>query len=157
MHPYPHIYEVSACGGQSGSVAVESAGLPKLDTAPPPEFGGPEGVWSPETLLCAAVADCFVLTFRSVGRAAKLEWVKLECRVEGTLERRDGVTQFTHFLTTATLTVPGGADAARARSLLERAEHACLVSNSLRAERVLRTEVVTIARAESPSAELFIP
>jgi organic hydroperoxide reductase OsmC/OhrA len=121
---------------------VASPGLPSLETAPPPEFDGPGGVWSPETLLCAAVADCFILTFRAVSRAAAFPWSKLECRVEGTLERVSGGSQFTRFATHATLTVPAGADAAKARSLLERAEHGCLIANSLRGERTLEALVI---------------
>ncbi len=143
MHPYPHTYRVSANGRATGDVAVASPSLPELKTAPPPEFDGPGGVWSPETLLCAAVADCFILTFRGLSRAARFEWLDLECQVEGTLERSDGVSQFTRYATVAKLTVPAGADIAKARSLLERAEHTCLVSNSLRGERTLQVEVVT--------------
>ena len=153
MHPYPHVYDVSATGVERGPVAVSAHGLAVLETTPPPQFEGPEGFWSPETLLCAAVADCFVLTFRGIARAARMEWVKLDCHVAGTLERRDGVAQFTRFVTAATLTVPDDVEPDRARALLERAEHACLVANSLRAERVLRTEVLAVARAPAHSTE----
>jgi organic hydroperoxide reductase OsmC/OhrA len=123
-------------------VTVASPQLPDIETAPPPEFDGPGGIWSPESLLCAAVADCFILTFRAVSRAAKLEWVKLECRVEGTLERVESQAQFTRYATFATLTVATGSDAAKARALLERAEHSCLISNSLRGVRTLESEIV---------------
>jgi organic hydroperoxide reductase OsmC/OhrA len=116
-----------------------------LQTAPPPEFDGPGGLWSPETLLCAAVADCFILTFRALARAARFEWIEVECAVEGTLERHEGVSQFTRYATTAKLTVPASADVAKAHSLLERAEKTCLVSNSLRGTRTLQAEVVTTA------------
>lgn len=143
MHPYPHTYRVSAAGQTLGEVSVTSPSLPQLETAPPPEFDGPGGLWSPETLLCAAVADCLILTFRGVSRAARFEWLNLECSVEGTLERQDGATQFTRYVTTAKLTVPAGADVAKAHALLERAEQVCLVSNSLRGARTLRAEVVT--------------
>lgn len=146
MHPYPHVYRVSATGAPEGVVTVASPQLPNIETAPPPEFDGPGGVWSPESLLCAAVADCFILTFRGVSRAARLEWLKLECRVEGTLERLEGVAQFTRYTTFATLAVPAGADVAKAHALLERAEHACLVSNSLRGSRTLEAEVVPSAQ-----------
>ena len=122
-------------------VQVASPNLPELETAPPPEFDGPGGIWSPENLLCAAVADCFILTFRAVSRAAKFEWVKLECRVEGTLERVDGQSQFTRFASHATLSVPAAADQDKARALLERAEHGCLIANSLRGTRTLETRV----------------
>ncbi|MEO8061580.1 MAG: OsmC family protein [Pseudomonadota bacterium] len=143
MHPYPHLYRASASGAPAGSVIVSSPQLPNLETAPPPEFDGPGGIWSPESLLCAAVADCFILTFRAVSRASKLEWLKLECRVEGVLERVDGISQFTRYTTLATLQVPPDADTAKARALLERAEHGCLISNSLRGNRTLEVEVVT--------------
>src|SRR5256884_5018356 len=114
-----------------------------IKTAPPPEFDGPGGVWSPESLLCAAVADCFILTFRGLSRAARLDWLKLECRTEGTLERVEDVSQFTRYATFATLTVPAGSDVTKARTMLERAEHSCLISNSLRGVRTLEAEVDT--------------
>ena len=143
MHPYPHVYRVSAAGTEAGTVKVSSPQLPDLATAPPPEFAGPGGFWSPENLLCAAIADCFVLTFRGVSRAARFEWLNLECRVEGTLERAEGESRFTRYMTFATLTVSEGSDVAKARGLLARAEHSCLVSNSLRGTRALESQVVT--------------
>ena len=142
MHPYPHVYTAAASGRQEGSVALTSAGLPEIASAPPPEFDGPGGVWSPETLLCASLADCFVLSFRAVARASKLEWSELACRVEGVLERVDGVTQFTKFTTFASLVLPAGSAAETARRLLDKAEHVCLISNSVRGERTLLAEVV---------------
>ena len=61
---------MNASAAPAGSVDVTSAGLPDLATAPPVEFEGPGDAWSPETLLCAALVDCFILTFRAVARAA---------------------------------------------------------------------------------------
>ena len=143
MHPYPHRYFASSAGRAAGSVTISAPGLPAIETAAPPQFGGPAGVWSPETLLTAAVADCFILTFRAVARAAHFDWIALDCRVEGTLERSDGRSRFTRFATTARLTVPRSADASEANRLLERAEHDCLIANSLSAERSLSIEVIT--------------
>jgi organic hydroperoxide reductase OsmC/OhrA len=74
VHPYPHTYLAAAAGRDCGPVTVTSAQLPSLDTAPPPEFDGPRGAWSPETLLCASLADCFILTFRAVARAARVSF-----------------------------------------------------------------------------------
>ena len=142
MHPYPHVYRVSATGSQAGLVTVASPGLPDIETAPPPEFDGPGGTWSPENLLCAALADCFILTFRGISRVARMEWLKLDCRVEGTLERVDGSAWFTRYTTFATLKVPAGTDVAKAGALLERAEKSCLISNSLRGVRTLEAEVI---------------
>jgi len=145
LHPYPHLYRVSAAGAPAGSVTIASPQLPDIESAPPPEFDGPGGIWSPESLLCAAVADCFILTFRSVSRAAKFEWLKIECRVEGTLERVENQAQFTRYASFATLTVAKGSDVAKARTLLERAEHSCLISNSLRGVRTLESQIVEMS------------
>ena len=142
MHPYPHVYTAAASGRKEGTVALASAGLPEIASAPPPEFDGPGGVWSPETLLCASLADCFVLSFRALARASKLDWSELACRVEGVLERVEGVAQFTKFTTFASLVVPAGAAAETARRLLEKAEHVCLISNSLCGKRTLTADVV---------------
>lgn len=142
MHPYPHLYTVQASAAPEGVVPVSSPGLPVLSTAPPAEFDGPGDLWSPETLLCAAVADCFLLSFRGVARAAKFAWNSLECSVEGTLNRIEGKTHFTHIVVKATLRVPAGSDEEKALRYLERAEHVCLISNSLVAERRLEVAVV---------------
>jgi organic hydroperoxide reductase OsmC/OhrA len=143
MHPYPHLYLVQASATPEGDVPVASAGLPTLVTAPPAEFDGPGDRWSPETLLCAAVADCFLLSFRGVARANKFEWRSLECEVEGTLDRLEGKTRFTQMVVRARLRAAAGTDEAKAVQLMERAEHVCLISNSLVAERRVEATVVT--------------
>jgi organic hydroperoxide reductase OsmC/OhrA len=141
MHPYPHHYSVQATATTEGDVPVSSAGLPVLATAPPAEFDGPGDRWSPETLLCAAVADCFLLSFRSVARASKLPWTSLRCEVRGTLDRVEGKTRFTRIDVEAALTAPEGTDRDKATKAMERAEHVCLISNSLVAERHLTATV----------------
>jgi organic hydroperoxide reductase OsmC/OhrA len=142
MHPYPHHYTVHAAGEPTGDVPLNAAGLPAIPTAPPAEFDGPGDRWSPETLLCGAVADCFVLSFRAVARASKLDWLSLEARVEAKLDRVDGRTFFTELVVHATLRVPVGTDQERATKLMEKAEHVCLISNSLVAQRRLHPTVI---------------
>lgn len=142
MHAYPHRYQVRVGATPEGEVSLGGDGLPELASMPPPEFDGPGGYWSPETMLVAAVADCFVLSFRSVARASRLEWSELTAEVVGLLERSEGVARFTRFDTHAELVVPAGTDPARARLLMEKAEKICLVSNSLSAARHLQCEVI---------------
>ena len=142
MHPLPHRYTVSAVASTTGHVQLGSPGLPSLESAPPTEFDGPGDRWSPETLLTAALADCFVLSFRAVASASRFAWTQLECRAEGTLDRIERVTQFTAFTVHARLTLPAGADQERARKLLEKAEQVCLISSSLKAGKHLEIELI---------------
>lgn len=142
MDPYPHRYHVAAAARPESLVELTSPGLEPLRSAPPKEFGGPGDRWSPETLLVGAVADCFVLSFRAVARASKFEWHALDVNVEGKLDRVEGKTRFTEYHVHATLKVPAGTDQALATKLLEKAEHVCLISNSLVGERHLHPTVL---------------
>lgn len=143
MHPFPHHYRVNAEGSTAGTVRVSSQGLATLETSAPPEFDGPEGHWSPETLLAGAVANCYVLSFRAVARASKLEWESLDVDVDGVLERVEGVTRFTRFVISARLCLAEGASETLAGTVLEKSKKVCLVTNSLQAECVLQPEVLT--------------
>ncbi len=141
MQGYPHHYLASAAGGDQGSVIVSGKGLPDLDTQSPPQFGGPEGVWSPETMLSASVANCFILSFRAIARASKFEWTSLNCSVDGVLDRPERATYFTSFNIHAVLQVPAGGRPGLAQRLLEKAEQICLITASLKSEIVLTTEI----------------
>ncbi len=141
MQDYPHYYPATATGTAEGSVPVTSPGLIDLETAAPAEFGGPGDLWSPETLLVASVANCFILTFRAVARASKFDWQALKCDVTGVLERVDKVTKFTAFEIRAVLDVSEGSNEAKALRLLDKAERSCLITNSMTAEIVLEAEV----------------
>lgn len=132
MQQFPHLYSVVAKADAQGDVALEGDRLPPIPSAPPPEFGGPGGRWSPETLFVAAVADCFVLTFRAIAGLSRFPWVSLECSATGTLDRVERVTQFTALQIQARLRVPPGANEDQARRLLAKAEETCLVTNSLK-------------------------
>lgn len=142
MHPLPHVYTVVADGTKSGALELTSDPLPALLAEPPPEFGGQGRQWSPEGLLCAAVASCFILSFRAVARSARLEWRELECKVEATLQRKEGVLQFTHLVILATLTIDPEGDFAGHLHALEKAERGCLIANSLTASRELKIDIV---------------
>jgi organic hydroperoxide reductase OsmC/OhrA len=142
MQDLPHHYVVTASAEGTNRVILTSEGIPDLETAGPPQFGGPGDVWSPETLLVGAVADCFVLSFRAIARTAKLEWLNLECEVDGELDKLDGFNQFTALTTKATLTISDEKYRKKAEVILEKAEKYCLITNSLKAESHLEAHVL---------------
>jgi organic hydroperoxide reductase OsmC/OhrA len=145
LQDLPHTYSASAKSAPEGDVALAAARLPAIASAPPTEFGGPGDRWSPETLLVAAVADCFTLSFRAVAAASKLAWLALDVNASGTLDKVERATRFTRIDVRAALRVPAGVDPARAQRLLERAEQICLISNSLVCPRHLEASVEVAA------------
>ena len=108
MHPFPHLYRVRVAIAPEGEVSLESEGLARIHSLPPPEWGGPGGYWSPETLLTAAVGDCVLLTFRAIAKASRLAWREASADVEGKLERADGNSRFTEITIRVRLVVPAG-------------------------------------------------
>jgi peroxiredoxin-like protein len=141
MQPFPHHYSVVARAAVEGDVTLEGDRLPSMASAPPAEFGGPGDRWSPETMLVAAVADCFVLTFRAIASFSRFSWTSLACDVVGTVDRIDRVTQFTQIEVRARLRVPPGAKEDQALRLLAKAEESCLVTNSLKVKPHLNAVV----------------
>ena len=147
MKCWPHHYHVNVEAGGQDHTEISSPGLTPFVSAPPAEFDGPGDLWSPETLLVGAVADCFVLTFKAITATAKLRWTKIQCAGQGILDRADDGVRFTDVFLRVRLEVPAETDPERAHRLLEKAEKACLVGNSLRFRPVLTCEVVA---AEAP-------
>ena len=139
---FPHHYSASATAGAEGLVSVNGDGIPELKSAAPKEFGGPGDQWSPEDLLVGAVADCFVLSFRAIAGMSKFTWTDLKCEVTGTLDKVERAIQFTELKVKATLTIPADADEERALKLLEKAEQTCFITNSLKADPHLETEII---------------
>jgi len=141
MLPLPHRYSVTSVAEPNVHVRLNSAGLEELTSDPPREFGGPGNLWSPETLLIAAVADCFILTFRAAAQIQHLPWTRMRCTAQGIVDRKDGPIRFTEIHLNVLLTIPVASDTEKARRTLEKTESACLIANSLKAQRTLETAV----------------
>jgi organic hydroperoxide reductase OsmC/OhrA len=143
---------VTVTADERNAVRITSPGLEPIASAPPLAFDGPGNLWSPETLVVAAVADCFTLTFRAIAKASRFRWNKLLCEAVGTVDRStDGVTRFIGVRLRATLALPA-AGAAQARNILEKTERSCLVGNSLKCELALETELQFDETSVAPSA-----
>ncbi len=141
MHPFPHVYTVTSTAAPDGDIVLHTEGVPPLATAAPPEFDGPGGRWSPETLLVAAVADCFLLTFRGIAKASNMRWISVSVECVGTLERPDRVTQFTRFELRVRAVLPETVAEDQARRILAKAEETCLITQSLKARAHLQIEI----------------
>ncbi len=142
MQGLPHDYTANATSSAESLVTASIDGQPDLTLAPPSGFGGPGDIHSPEDLQVAALASCFILSFKAIARASKLDWESLDVSVSGTLDQVDRAIQFTAFRTHARLTLPAESNRGKAERLLEKAEQSCFITNSLKGESVLELELV---------------
>ena len=86
--------ELSWCGDKIGIVGAPS--LKSLSVSTPPEFGGPEGEWSPEHLFLSSITSCFMSTYLSFVNKLKIENTGFECSATGQVEIVDGKYKFTY-------------------------------------------------------------
>lgn len=134
MEKFPHHYAATVTGKDSGAIVTRSRQCPPLSVAEPKEFDGTGEHWSPEQIFVAMVADCLILTFRSIATASKFGWADIECKAEGLLERVDGVNKFTQVDVDVTLVLHKQDDYEKGMRLLTKAENQCLVKNSINAQ-----------------------
>lgn len=121
---------------------VSAEDVPRtINFSSPPEFQGEPGLWTPEHLLVASVATCFLATFRAIAENSRLQVGRLEVEAEGLLEKEQGGYRFTHVVVRPRLTIADAADQERAQRLLEKAERACLISRSLSSHVTLQATV----------------
>jgi len=142
MQLLPHHYQVTASSSINHSVMLTSSGLPELETDAPAEFGGPGDLWSPETLLAGAVANCLILSFRAVAAASKMDWKTIQCDVNAVLERVDRVTRFTQVILKVELQISDSAKKEQAERLLDKAKSICLITNSMSAEVLMEKKII---------------
>ncbi len=142
MQQFPHHYSVEATTAGASPVGLTAPGLRSLESLPPAEFDGPGDLWSPETLLLASVADCYVLTYRAVAEHANFSWISIKCSTAGVLDREDRRTRFVKIVHSVVLTISLESTESDARRLLERTESVCPIGNSLAVDIQLEADVV---------------
>ena len=131
---------VEGTGAKTGML-TSTVGLPPLEVASPPEFGGPGERWSPEHLFAAAVAGCLMTTFRAIAEMSNLEVVDYTDDATAHLIRDEGGYRIDVITLRPKVVIADPEKVAKAHRLLEKAERACLISRSINAEVRMSGEV----------------
>ena len=137
-----YTYHTSVKWTEQRKGIITCSGKPDVQVATPPEFKGHDGIWSPEDLFVASANICLMTTFLAVAERAGLAFASYESAAEGRLELVDGKFQFTEITLKPTITLKAGADAAKAKELIEKAETNCLISNSMKTKVHLDAAIV---------------
>ncbi len=115
-----------------------------IEVATPPEFPkGMPGIWSPEHLFTAAVSSCLMTTFLSIAENSKLNYTHFSCQSKGKLEQVDGKLMMSEIILEPTVTIVDEKDRERAERILQKAEAACLISNSVKSKVTMQTTIKT--------------
>ena len=154
--PFFYETEVEWKGERRGD--LRSPSLPGLAVAAPPEFQGPEGLWTPEHLYVASVNVCFMTTFVAIAQNSKLEIASFCASAKGKLEKVEGAGfQITEIVIRPRLVVRSSRDLDRAGRILEKAEKNCLISNSIKTVVKVEPEVYCEQVPASPCPPVLKP
>jgi peroxiredoxin-like protein len=139
-----HSYTVNLSWQHDRQGVLFSEELAKtVEVATPPPFPhGVEKIWSPEHLFTAAVSSCFMTTFLAIAENSKLEFESFACQASGKLEQVDGKYKMTEVLLEPQLVISHEKDQARALRVLEKAEAACLITNSITSTVTMKPTIV---------------
>lgn len=144
MKPLPHEYKANVVGHPENPLITSCQTFPDIAVSPPVEFDGTGTEWSPEELFMASIANCLVLSFRVISKMSKFDWLTIECESQGVLDKVERQIKFTQVLTKAKLTISASADKEKAEKLLEKAEKACFITNTLACESFFECEIVVV-------------
>ncbi|UZH55726.1 OsmC family protein [Salinimicrobium tongyeongense] len=138
-----HIYTVDLHWKADRKGEISSPELnEKIEVATPPEFPkGIAGIWSPEHLYTAAVNSCFMTTFLAIAENFGLQFKSLTCPAKGRLSKQDGRFVMSQIVLEPVLCIYNAEDKEKAEKILFKAEKACLITNSIKAEVILVPEI----------------
>ncbi len=133
-----HIYNISLEWNGKRKGTLSSPELPDaIEVATPPEFDkGMPGIWSPEHLYTAAVISCYMTTFLAIAEYSNLTYKAFECTAQGVLEKVDNKYLMTQIILKPIVTISDENLRAKAERVMQKAEAACLISNSVKTEIV---------------------
>ncbi|HEX6446508.1 MAG TPA: OsmC family peroxiredoxin [Streptosporangiales bacterium] len=129
----------------SGELEFASSGIGTYPVTWVSRVERPDGMTSPEELLAASHASCYVMAFNATLNRSEIEPERLHVTATVSLEPKEGGGfQVTRSELVATGTV-AGLDQERFQQLAEQAEQGCPISNSLRGN----VEITVSATLES--------
>ncbi|MBS1917708.1 MAG: OsmC family protein [Bacteroidetes bacterium] len=138
-----HFYEVNVSWEQGRKGLMSSPVLNEhIEVATPPEFSnGIPGIWSPEHLLVAAVNSCLMTTFLAIAENSKFNFSDFQCHANGKLEKVDNKYMISEIVLHPVVTIREESEKEKAERILQKAEAACLISNSVKSKVVMQPEI----------------
>lgn len=124
-------YETSVDWKEGKVGKTQCEGKPAFEIATPPEFGGPENIWSPEDLVSSAVASCIMTSALFFFDRAKVSIRSYSSKAIATMEKLEGRLQITHIALEVTVDLEDKTQEEATQKAMKQAKKTCPVSNAL--------------------------
>ena len=134
-------YDVEVDWTEDKKGEMRCAGKPSVEVATPPEFGGPENIWTPEDLLTGSVATCIMTSTLFFTNRAGIEMHSYKSRAEGVLEKTRTGLAMTAITVEVSVVLKDAAQEDELRKAVDMAEKSCPLSKSLNCPVELKLNV----------------
>lgn len=140
--PVKYKYNTNLEWTQEKKGIIRSKDKIDIEVACPPEFGGHQGIWSPEDLFLSSVEVCMLTTFLWYIKKEDIEIKSYKSKAEGTVEMTDGVFQFSIINIEIKIRLNNEEDISNIEKILKKVKIACLISNSIKTEVNIKPEIM---------------
>ena len=124
-------YETIVDWTESKRGVTGSTGKPAIEISTPPEFGGPEGYWTPEDLLTSSVAACLMTSTLFFAEKEGIHMTSYKSRAVGTMKKTPTGLAMTGVVVHIDITLNDLEQEATMRKAVALAEQTCPISRSL--------------------------
>lgn len=104
----------------------------QITVATPPQFGGPEGEWSPEHFFLNSISSCFMTTYIAFAAKMNFSISDFNCSAIGQIEIVNGHYEFTHINLYPKIFVNDISLKEKATTAMEKTQKYCLITNSIK-------------------------
>ncbi|PJB00489.1 MAG: osmotically inducible protein OsmC [Ignavibacteriales bacterium CG_4_9_14_3_um_filter_30_11] len=140
-----HYYKTNVTWKEGRLGVLSADGFPSINVATPPEFEkGIPNTWSPEHLFVSSTVICLMTTFLAIAEKSKLEFISFDCTGTGKLEKIDGMFMISEIELEPVVKISDKSKEERTLRIIEKSEHHCLISNSIKTKILLKPEIVIV-------------
>ena len=144
-----HDYTIDLVGtGPKTGILTDHTIEVAIEVASPPEFGGPDGLWSPEHLYVASISACLMTTYQAIATVSGVDVLEYTDHATGHLQRDEDRRYRMDRITLRPRIVVKASQRDRALRLVDKAEAACLISRSVNSEILVEPDLHVIEFAE---------
>jgi organic hydroperoxide reductase OsmC/OhrA len=141
LKPREYKYETNLVwtGEHKGDIA--SPDKPSLPVACPPEWGGHDGIWTPEDLFVGAVELCTMTTYLWLLDKHKLTIKSYKSKAVGTAKMVNNSFVFSDILVEPTVVIEDPSLKNKYKELFDEARKWCIVTKSVTSEVEIRPTI----------------
>ncbi len=110
---------------------MRTQGMPDIDVACAPEFGGHKDIWTPEHLFVGSIEICTMSTFLFLAHKEGLEIVSYKSTAKGEAQMVDGSIRYVSLVVKPVVNIFKEADRAVVEKIFAEIGTWCMISNSI--------------------------